>query len=343
MSNLAGQWIGNVFGTNAGNAFLEIEDANGKVKGTFRFNDPTTGLVVFDVDGQGDDKLDVKLTPSGWAEGVEIADGTASAVLQPDGALTGRWETGLGTAGTFKMYKQQNMLEPVAKAEQRVPEQVFFHRAEVGAVRLFKHDLERLIQLIAQDFVKGQAVVTYMDRGVQVSKFADAFLRNPPTFPLKSLRISIQEPETSDLNKVINVDLVEDGGSLITTSSPNESWVRGECEMVKASIKGHEQRLVTWYRQYGLWVNNLLVLVLLVATPEIHDWRARAACVAAVYMLLLLLSLVYTKLISNTVVFASDSQPTWWQKARTSIMSWLAAMSASVVASWIIWFFTKSK
>ena len=339
MSNLSGQWIGNVYGTNAGNAFMELEDDGAKVKGTLRFNDPTTGIVVFRVAGKGDDKLDLELTPTEFPAGVAITPGSATAVLQPDGGLMGRWETKLGTAGTFRLQRQPTVL--IRKNENLVPEQFFFHRAAVGSVRITKPDLEKLIQLIAQDFVNGKVVVSYFERGVQITKYANAFIQDPPNVALKALKLAVQEPEGQGLNRIINVDLVEGGGSLITTSSGNESWATGQGERIRKLVQMHENKLVSWYRQYGLTINSVIFLALLVVIPGIADLRGRAACVGAVWLLSTALTLIYNRLVPNTLVLVSDKTSGWWSGAWRNVASWLAAIVTSLIASLICYFYTK--
>lgn len=340
MSNLAGNWIGNLYGTNAGNAFMELENSDGKVEGTLRFNDTQAGLTVFKVSGEGEDKLELTLTPTNVPEGA-VMPAKATAELQADGGLSGKWETDIGTAGVFK-FQRQSLLFP-ARSIDPLPEQIFYHRAWVGSIRLLRPELERLIQVISQDFTQGQVVVTYLERGVQVTKFAEAFLRNAPNGPLKALKISVQEVEVAGLNKSINIDLVEDGMSLITSSSPNESWVIGKGEMIRSVLKGHENKLVSWYRKYGLTLNNIIFLVLLVVTPGITHLGSRAALVSSVVILLIVLSQIYARLIPNTLIFVSTKQPSWWETAWISVLAWCTGVAASVFAGLIVWYFTKSK
>ena len=204
MSDLAGQWVGTVYGTNTGNVFMDIEDADGSLTGTIHINEAGTGVIVYTFTGVSNDTVELQLTPNKAPDGVALAVGTATALVQPDGSLTGRWETDLGTAGTFQVYRHNALrrTESLQQSPPAVPEQAFFHTASIGAVRLYKPDLRKLLEAIARDFVQGKPTVTYTDRGTQVTKFADAFLQEDPAHPLKSLKISIQEPEPSGVTKL---------------------------------------------------------------------------------------------------------------------------------------------
>ena len=343
MSDLAGQWVGAAYGTNTGNVFIDIEDANGSLTGTIRINEAGTGVIIYTFTGVSNDTVELQLTPSKAPDGVALGTGTATALVQPDGSLTGRWETDLGTAGTFQVYRHNALrrTESQQRSPPAVPEQAFFHTASIGAVRLYKPDLRKLLEAIARDFVQGKPTVTYTDRGTQVTKFADAFLQEDPAHPLKSLKISIQEPERSGVTKLVNVDLLEGVGSQVRTSGSNESWVIGRAQALRSVIEVHQNKLVSLYRRYGLTINVLIFLLLLVAVPEITDWRERAGFVAAVYALLISLTWAYNRLVPNTLVFASDRKPGWWSRGWPSIVSWLVAVTGSFVATWIFWFFTR--
>lgn len=340
MSSLAGQWIGTVYGTNHGNAFMELEDSDEGLKGTIRFNEPSVGIVIYSVSVESGDTIRLHLSPQVAPNGVELMPGQGVAILQTDGSLSGRWETEAGTAGTFQL-NRHNALTRVDRQPSR-PEQVFFHTASVGAVRLYNADLNRLVGVIGQDFVQAEPIVTYVENGVQVTKFMSAFLSAPPVQPLKSFKISIQEPESSGLVRLVHVDLIEGAGSQVRTSGTNESWVTGKAHTVRAVVAGHENKLVSWYRRYGLTINSVIFLVLLVAAPEVEEWPERAGLVAVVFGLLTVLALIYNKFVPNTLVFASDKKPSWWTRAWPTVLSWFAAVTSSLVAMWVFWLFTSS-
>lgn len=341
MSDVAGLWVGALYGTNTGNVFLEIEDADGVLAGTIRINEAGAGITIFDFTGEANDTIELKLTPRKGPKGQEITPGTATAILQPDGSLTGRWETELGTAGTFHVYPHKALQTTEREQQAVVPEQAFFHTLTVGAVRLYKPDLQELLEGIGNDFLQGKAVVTYTDRGTQVTKFADAFLKGRLVQPLKSLKISVQEPEPTGLTKLVNVDLLEGVGSQIRTSGSIESWVIGKAQTLRSILEVRENKLVSWYRKYGLKISILIFFLMLVAVPEITNWQQRAGFVGVVYVLLVVLAQIYNRLVPNTLLFVSDKRPSWWSRAWPTILSWFFAVTSSLVAMWVFWLFTR--
>ena len=341
MTSLSGQWIGNIYGTNTGNAFLEINDAGDQLSGSLRFNDPTTGVIAYSLDGKNGERIQLKLTPLKAPNGIELKPGTVTAILQQDGSLTGRWETELGTAGTFQFHRN-NALQPRELAQKKdvsVPEQVFFHTTSIGAVRLYKPDLQKLFQVMTQDFLQAQPIVTYSDRGVQVTKYADAFLKDELPQPIRALKISIQEPEPSGITKLVNVDLVERAGSQVRTSATNESWTVGKAQTLRSMIEVHENRLVSVYRRYGLTINTIIFLLMLIAAPDITPWTRRAIFVGSIWATLVSLVQIYNRLVPNTMVFTSPPKSWWLAEAWSEIVSWLATVASSLAAAWIFWFF----
>ncbi len=345
MSDLAGQWLGTVFGTNHGNAFLELEEQEGALSGTIRFMEAGVGVAIYAVEMDVGDEITMKLTPTAPPKDGDLAPGTAKAVLQPDGSLTGRWETESGTAGTFHFRRDAALQTTSGKDVSKAggPEQVFFHTAPIGAVRLYHSDLRRLLDAVARDFLQVEPVVSYVENEVQVSKFVSGFLKAPPAQPLKSIKISIQEPEPSGLVKLVNIDLLEGAGSQVRTSGTSESWVVGKAFNLRAEMASHEDKLVSWYRRYGLSINSAIFLALLVAAPEIEHWPQRAMLVGVVFALLFILSGIYNKLVPNTLVFASDIEPTWWSRVWPSALSWVAAVTGSFVAMWVFWLLTRDQ
>jgi hypothetical protein len=345
MNDLAGQWIGTLYGTNHGNAFMEFVPQQDTLMGTIRFKEPGLGVIVYSAELVDGDGITFKLSPKAAPEGVALSDAMAQAILQPNGELTGRWEADNGGAGTFHFRRTVGLktLDGGKAATSGGPEQAFFHTVAVGAVRLYHSDLKRIFDAVARDFVQSEPIVTYVENDVQVTKFASGFLQAPPARSLESLKISIQEPEPSGLVRLVNIDLLERAGSQVRTSGPSESWVTGKAHNLRALLAAHENRLVSWYRRYGLLINSLIFLILLVAAPEVDEWPQRAVLVGAIFGLLGILALIYNRFVPNTVIFASTTEPSLWARFWPSALSWLAAVTSSLVALWLFWFFTRDR
>src|SRR5260370_10576427 len=159
MSNLAGPWAGNIYGTNTGKIFIEIEQENGRLTGTARLNDDTFGVVVFSCIGTDGDEIELECTPEKIPEGIEVEPARVKGKLAPDGSLRGRWETEAGTAGMFVLFPHSvEVGQQVAKPTE--PEQIYNRVVKLGSIRLFKDDVTRILEIACKDFV-GRLIVTY--------------------------------------------------------------------------------------------------------------------------------------------------------------------------------------
>lgn len=177
-----------------------------------------------------------------------------------------------------------------------------------------------------------------------MTKYAPDFLRQLDELEeIRSLKMFIQEPEAQGINRMVNVDLFEKFDSAIRVSGINESWVVGKAESIKKEIAKYENLLITGYRKYGLNLNTIIFLLMLVLIPEIVTWPKRLVFVTSVYALLESLNAIHRRLIPNTVIFSETKPPTLMARTWPSLLSWLIAFSSSLVAAIIFWLLTKKE
>lgn len=334
--NVAGPWAGRLYGTNTGNVFIELQQEGTSLRGIARFLDDAFGLVIYELTGSVGERIDLKLVPKEAPDGIEVGEGTASGYLQPDGTLRGQWQTALGTAGTFQLFPHSERRTTGGPPDITVPEQLFDHSAPLGSVRLYKRDLETLLETISRDFLHARPVVTYRRHGGSVTQFADKFLKELDSLEqLRALKITIQEPEAYGINKVVVVDLREDLGSEIRVSGLRESWVLGKLEGIIRTLKRYQNRVVTGYLKYGLNLNSIIFLLMLVAIPEVGDLRSRLVFVAAVTGILVALHAIHARLIPNTLIFPTTPEPGFLGRIWPSIVSWLIATTSALFAAWL--------
>lgn len=341
-SPFVGRWAGNVFGTNTGRVLLDLEEKNGRLQGTIRINDSVTGLAMYSCSGDTGDVLDLEITPVSAQPGVEVAGGRVRGYLRPDGSVSGDWETVAGTAGTFQVFPHTALMDasegpmpPVA------PEQAFNSTEQVGAMRLYLRDLHRLFELVSQDFHQARPVVTYAYRGSEKVQYSDAFEADAPQVAnLRALRVSLQEPEPNGLTKAVNIQLTEHGPSEILVSGGSESWVLGKSGSIRNYLREHEDWLVSKYRKWGLAINQLLLLMMIVVSPNIADWPSRAGFVASIFLVQVALLFAYNRLVPNTYIYLKDGEPTRLERLWPSLLSWLLAATSSTVAGLVVWYFT---
>lgn len=344
MVDLASGWAGKIFGTNTGNIFLEIKQDGNKILGRLRIMDDVFGVVVYDYTGTVGDEIIFNCTPVKKIEGMELGDVKVKAYLTSKGTLKGEWESTIGTAGAFEAFPHD-----LTKNDQNLvvsedgPEQLYNRTIEIGSARLFKEDLIQLISFLEKDFTVGRTVITYKERGCDLTKFASSFLEEHEGIDqLNSIKIVIQEPEAHGINRVIVIELVSSDNSAIKVTGLNESWVIGKAESISEFLKGKQNSIATTYRKYGLNLNGLIFVVMLIVLPEIVKWKERAIFVVAVFFLLIFLLYIHNKFIPNTAIYLQQSKPSFLKRTWPSIFSWVATVFGSVIAAILFYVLTKS-
>lgn len=335
MPDLANRWAGRLYGTNTGNIFLDLTQDGQNVSGRLRIMDSILGVSIYDYTGSFDDECFLHCTPYQAAEGVELGDVIVRGHLTQEGNVRGEWESTIGTAGTFELYPHDiTSTGPLERNGN--PEQIHNRTIPVGSIRLFKDDLIQLIDFVKKDFSKGRVIVTYSLRGSVLTKYADDFFEQLNEINrLNYIKVVIQEPEAYGINRVIAVELVANGASEIRVSGINESWVLGKAESIFQTLKPKQNYLVTTYRKYGLNLNGAIFIAMLIAIPDMPDWERRAIFVILVFVLLNFLLFIHNKFIPNTEIYLEQAKPNLLKRAWPSILSWVIAVSSSIVAAYI--------
>jgi hypothetical protein len=334
MLKLANRWAGKIYGTNTGNVFLELNQNESKLSGTLKIMDDIFGVSTYSCNG---DVSEVGVTlycePSEVIEGMRIGNVSVFASISKDGRLTGDWSSEIGTAGTFNIFPH-NLDDIQSKSD--IPEQIFNKTIPIGSLRLFKEDIVNLINFMKKDFIEGRVIVTYSQRGSQLTKFADDFINKSHDInELKYFKAVVQEPEAHGINRVAVVELFVSGTSEIRVSGINESWVLGKAECIFQTLKPKQNHFVTTYKKYGLNLNGLIFFSMLVFIPEIVTVVNRAIFVLVVFLLLNVLLFVHAKIIPNTLIYMQENKPNFFHRVWPTLLSWLVAASSSVTAAYI--------
>jgi hypothetical protein len=338
MPTIGRLWAGRIYGTNTGNFFLEIEPLpEGELTGTFRLNDTILGLTVYRVAGTFDGttlRLEGDPNQAEAPQGGVLGAIKATGALTPEGLIRGTWTSSLGTAGTFEAYPHDQAAPDQRTTAAQPPEQLYTSTVSVGAVRIYGQDLWALVQFIRKDFVVGRPVITYAIRGNEVTKYIEDFQRDAPTLgQLRRLKLVIQEPEAYGINKVVALELNAGGQNEVRVQGINESWVTGKAETIARMLRKLEKPLVTRYKKYGVTLNQVIFLGMLVLIPAIHSLWQRAVFVLVVVLLLHALVWVHQRFIPNATLNLSEDEPTSLQRVGPTILSWLIAVTASLAAA----------
>jgi hypothetical protein len=344
MATLGHLWAGHVYGTNTGNLFVELNTSGQEVTGTLRFMDNLFGLVLYRVAGSFNGTLKLNGTPVHSRSSAELGDLTIVAILTSEGNLRGEWCTSLGSGGTFQAYPHDiPVLDQRAAHTGTTPEQLYTSNISIGAIRLYSQDVEELVRLVRRDFLTGRPVLTYAVRGNEATKYYEDFKVEADQLPeLRYLKLTIQEPEAHGINKLVVAELNAHGENVIRVQGINESWVVGKAEAVARTLRLSEKGLVTNYKKFGLGLNQVIFLAMLVLIPDIPSLWYRLLFVASVVILLTALYWMHQRFIPNAVIYLSDRRPSALQRAWPTMLSWLVAATASLAGALVFYWLTKS-
>ncbi len=335
MAVLGELWAGHVYGTNTGNLFLELDSDGPDISGTLRFMDTQFGVAVYHVTGRFDGKLHLKGTPQQPKPGVELGTLIAEADLTSEGSLRGKWSTSLGSGGVFQAFPHSPRNSArIGEHSGVVPEQIYSSNITLGAVRLNTAAIDELVQFVCRDFFAGRPVLTYVVRGNEVTKYFEDFKSDVDVPPeLRYLKLTIQELEAHGINKMVVVELGARGENVVRVQGINESWVVGKAEATARMLREAEKTLVTTFKKFGLTLNTLILIAMVVTMPSIPLLMDRILFAAVILVLTHGLYWLHQRFIPNAVVSVKSNQPSLLRRLSPTVLSWVVAASASVAAA----------
>ena len=342
MSQIGKLWAGRVYGTNTGNIFVEFDEVEPHIVGHLRFLDSLHGITVYTVTGSFTDRL---VLNGEWVHGGtpdEHGTITIDAELTSVGNLKGTWKSTIGTGGIFEIFPHDTSItSDHQNLVQSGPEQLYTRRVTLSAVRLYANDVSDLLRYAAEEFLSPRPVVAYRVRGNEVAKYATDFIQEFSTIGDLEFyfKLTIQEPDSHSINRVVIIELNAKGTNEITVQGTRESWVVGRSEALASFFRNYEKKLVTTYNKYGLGINSIIFLAMLVVIPEIQSVIGRAVLVSSITLLLVCLHWFHARFIPNTYILLDKSSTNPFFRAWPTIFSWLSAVSASLVATLLFMLF----
>lgn len=343
MAQLNKLWAGRVYGTNTGNLFIALENTGPAVSGTLRFNDTAYGLSVYSVVGTFGETLHLQGTPATEpAPPIQRGVLTVEARLTEEGNLRGTWESSVGTGGTFEAWPHDiNSPTPTAKPDGDVPEQIYTRNIGLGAIRLYGDEVRRLIQYMKEDFRSSRVIATYNARGSQVTKYVEDFLLEAPALgDIGYLKIQVQEHEAHGINKLVVIEFNDHGVNDVRVQGIRESWVVGKAEMLSGFLKKNQPTLVTTYRRFGLDLNSVIFLAMVILLPSITSLTDRVIFVVGVVAIQRVLLAIHVGIVRNTSIRVAEAPPPMFERLWPTFLSWLVALTSSLAAALLFYWLT---
>lgn len=331
MSKVGKLWAGNIYGTNTGKVFLEVEAQNENLIGTLRLLDDKFGVAIYSISGSFDGaSVKLKGLPTKGEANVELGEVEVHGDLTPEGEIRGQWRSTIGTGGTFRLYPHD---APRHYDSSNLPEQLHSASRTLGAVRLYGDDVRQVIEVLAKDFTSGRVVVTYRDANGDTTKYASDFERELSKLgALKYLKLVIQEPEAHGINRMATVELNAHGNNEIRVHGVHETWVVGKVESLAAKLRTYQKTFATTFRKFGLNINGIVFLIVLVLLPDLSLPR-RVIFLGFVLASGFCLLHIHTNLIPNALIQLSDKKPSALSRLVPQILSWTIAASAGIVSA----------
>lgn len=325
-------WAGRLFGTNTGNVFIKLEGDDAALEGAAHFNDPTFGMAVYSIKAVFDGReLNAVGSPQVETEGVTYGKLSCSALLGEKGELRGEWSTTIGSAGTIVLYPHgPESINEDGSFE--TPDQLHVARHSFGAIEVTRPEIISIAEEIQREFKVGKLVVT-VTTSTEQSRFLD-FFRDMKFVEAKAkiIKLYVQEPELNGVNRVVHVEFGPHI-NLAMTQGSDEAWVLGMLEKIKVRTRPLERTYATSLSKYGFGINQLMLAATLVVLPGMPGLRDRAIMVAAVCGLIWLVNRLHGRFLLFADIYLDEKPLHWYSKIGSSVLSWLIAVLASVVAT----------
>lgn len=323
-------WAGGVAGTNTGKAFVKFEGEDAALTGSLHFNDTDLGVVVYSLTGSFDGEH-LTFTGQPQTEGEEYAPLTATATLNAKGQLEGQWETGLGTAGVFVLFPQQQgqVAEPATDAP---PEQLHTGRHQFGAIQIDRDQITTLAEDIQREFKNAKVVVTVV-AGTEQSRFLPDFKAislNEDKATI--LKLFASEPEGTGVNRVIAVEFGPQINSAMTQGA-DEAWVLGMLERLKRSLKPFERSYATNIKRIGIGFTQVLLLAAIVYLPSLVSLRDRTIFMIGVLAIIFAMNWLHTRYLPMAAIYLRKRPRGLLSRIAPSVLSWLIALTAGAAAT----------
>jgi len=343
VANLGKLWAGRAFGTNTGNLSITFEKDGEELDGIIRFHDDEYGLVTYKVNGTYDDEIKLTGNAITQAEGVEYGQLLVKAALTPEGSIKGEWSTSIGSGGPFTAHPHGAGAANTEKTDLEI-EQFYTQSYTLGALRLAKDDVMSLMEAVKKDFnAEAKPIVTYRSGGAEVTQHGKDFIAQMGKHKnLTYLKVYLQEPDEFSVNKFAFAELAEHGFNRVVVQGVREIWVEGKAQMIRSELAKNEKSLATNFKRFGLNLNQLALFMMIVAMTYVSEFWMKILIGILVFGLIKLVGWLHMAFIPNAYIRLTDTKDTWTARWGASILSWVSALTTTVIGGYIIYMLTKT-
>jgi hypothetical protein len=227
--------------------------------------------------GGGD--VTLRVVRAGDSPQVELLDekgqrfGGATIEHESPKQMRGSWSFSSGAQGVFDLdlYGQEASAEPTAAP----PDQIWNREVPLGAMTLYRTDLERLIAEMESLVAKPcRTVIRATENEQIVVEPSDKYLsRKDYLDVVRVLTLSTSEITDAPLKRIATVSLNDDGSSEMVTSSPDEIWTAAAALRLEKFLGQFSSRFTGWLRRNGLNINSFILIAILIWMPDRPLWQ----------------------------------------------------------------------
>lgn len=253
------RWLGFLRGSRTGTLFLEAPDEG-------------TPILTIGFTGAGDVRLRVMKTGEKAFElKPESSDevfGTGIIETTNESQITGSWKFVAGAAGLFDLTRHQPQQEQV-QAQQVATTRVWSREVPLGAVTLYRSDLQRLVAEMRGLIERPCTIaVRAIEAGNIVVEDVDTYLNRPDFVDvLRVFTISAEEITNQPLKRIATLRLEEDSTNIFVGST-EEMWTTAAAHRLESYVKQFTSRTTGWLRRYGLNINAFILIAILIWMPD---------------------------------------------------------------------------
>ncbi|MGA7525432.1 MAG: hypothetical protein WBW84_23480 [Acidobacteriaceae bacterium] len=202
----------------------------------------------------------------------------------------------------------------------------------LGAVRLDQEGLRNLAQVVREGTAIDQVAINATHRGREYIHVGVDSLLGDPALPgfVNTVIVAANEQVVNRGHRVVTVRLMKDGPNTIYVSGYDRIWVEGKARQVDVFLGNYRSKIVGFWRKYGNNANGLIFLAMLAVLPSIPSLINRIKVIAAVFALLIVLRLNWTKAVNTRVFLHKEMVP-----AHIKYAEWILAFLSVIVSGFI--------
>lgn len=193
MFDLSGTWSGELSGTNQGRMVIILQHGGDRLYGKGHFNEPSLGVYQYNIQGVvSGEEIKLVLTPaSRSSSGIQLGNIDASAKIDSTGKMSGKWQSTIGTTGTFYIAREQKVTPTDTKSQQKekASKSVFIVHGHDDAtkekVARFIEKLGLEVIILHEQVSKGMTIIEKFEEYAKNASFAIAlFTPDDISYPL---------------------------------------------------------------------------------------------------------------------------------------------------------------